>query len=770
MATRAALLIGNTTYQDGKLAKLKAPASDVRALKSVLEDPARGGFAVELLIDQPEQDIRRAVARFFTSARDRDDLTLFYFSGHGVIDDKRSLYLALKETDTTDTSSLLSSALPADLLRRQMDSCGSSRQIVVLDCCHSGAFVGSKAQLGESTPTKEALSPESGAGRAILTATDATQYAWEGNNPVGTELRSVFTACLIEGLQTGAADKDGDGWITVYDAYLYIRDRVRAVQTPLLWTFKQDGQLVLAQNASPVARRDLLDQDLVQDLRDERPMRRLAAVLGLETSARSDSPGVRLAALELLQKAASTDDSNRVQGESLRILKSLGVTVVAPPGSSGSTGGWDRSARQTRPGPATKPELVPQSKSPPAQPEPSTSPKRWSPPEPSETVAEPGPRPPRKPSPAPPGPASQPQRSVDSAASDLELQAQQPKVTTVKAVVPTSSGASLIGSPIRVPVENEPEREAVSVRSASVHRPVSVFRRIVLVAGGLLGLLLTILVPRLAGNRPRQDQQKTPAPAREAVKPSSPAPAEEPAKPSSPAPVAEPDKPSSPGPPSAQATSNTVPPPGPKKRAREDKSSEGIYYLNKGKLDSDALKGDTRNVLGGLIGNQTGEAYAAGGLGLVGTGNGTTGDGTIGLGNLGTIGRGAGSGSGYGRGSGSRRQGEPDVIPGQLKVDGSLNKEIVKRIIRRHLNEVKYCYEQEVPKKPDLGGRIMVQFTIAASGQVTASDLENSTLGNERVENCTLQAVRRWEFPKPLGGGTVTVSSPFVLTPAGTGD
>jgi len=100
-------------------------------------------------------------------------------------------------------------------------------------------------------------------------------------------------------------------------------------------------------------------------------------------------------------------------------------------------------------------------------------------------------------------------------------------------------------------------------------------------------------------------------------------------------------------------------------------------------------------------------------------------------------------------------------------VRGSLDKEIIRRIIRRHLNEVKYCYEQELAKKPALGGRIMVQFTIAASGQVIASTLQNSTVGDSRVENCTVQAVRRWEFPYPAGGGMVVVSYPFVLTPNG---
>jgi glyoxylase-like metal-dependent hydrolase (beta-lactamase superfamily II) len=98
-------------------------------------------------------------------------------------------------------------------------------------------------------------------------------------------------------------------------------------------------------------------------------------------------------------------------------------------------------------------------------------------------------------------------------------------------------------------------------------------------------------------------------------------------------------------------------------------------------------------------------------------------------------------------------------------VAGSLDKEIIRRIIRRHINEVKYCYEKQLIKKPDLFGRIMVQFTIAASGQVVASVLQSSTMGDASVENCTVQAVRRWEFPKPLGGGIVIVSYPFVLTP-----
>jgi TonB family protein len=208
----------------------------------------------------------------------------------------------------------------------------------------------------------------------------------------------------------------------------------------------------------------------------------------------------------------------------------------------------------------------------------------------------------------------------------------------------------------------------------------------------------------------------------------------------------------------------------------------GILQRNEGSHiasiygQASALGNDPENVLGGLIGNQIGEAYGVGGLGLVGTGRGGggTGEGTIGLGNLGTIGKGGGggSGSGYGRGAGGlggRRAHAPDVIPGTAQVRGSLDKEIIRRIIRRHINEVKFCYEQEAMKHQDLRGRVVVQFTIAATGQVVSSSVAQSTTNNGTVDQCIAGAVRRWEFPKPQGGGIVIVSYPFVLEMAGGG-
>jgi TonB family protein len=189
-----------------------------------------------------------------------------------------------------------------------------------------------------------------------------------------------------------------------------------------------------------------------------------------------------------------------------------------------------------------------------------------------------------------------------------------------------------------------------------------------------------------------------------------------------------------------------------------------------------ALGKDAEDVLGNLVGTQVGSAWGPGGLGAHGTGagGGGTGEATLGVGHLGTIGSGTGADGdgtgGYGHLAGvlhSRRPKVPEVLPGIASVRGTLDKEIIRRTIRRHINEIKFCYEQELTKRPNLSGRIMVQFAIAGTGQVISSVLQSSTIGNAQVENCAVQAVRRWSFPQPQGGGLVMVTYPFVLAPAG---
>ena len=187
-----------------------------------------------------------------------------------------------------------------------------------------------------------------------------------------------------------------------------------------------------------------------------------------------------------------------------------------------------------------------------------------------------------------------------------------------------------------------------------------------------------------------------------------------------------------------------------------------------------ALGHDEKSVLGNLIASRTGAAYAIGGLDVIGTGaGGGNGDGVLGVGQLGTIGtRGArGAVAGYGPGGPAdlprRPIHVPDYVVGQPVVRGALDKEIIRRIIRRHINEVKFCYEVELARNQNLGGRVAVNFTIMPTGQVAAALVQSTTMGNPRVESCLVGAVRRWEFPKPVGGGVVIATYPFSFMAAG---
>ncbi|MFW2389375.1 MAG: TonB family protein [Polyangiales bacterium] len=188
-----------------------------------------------------------------------------------------------------------------------------------------------------------------------------------------------------------------------------------------------------------------------------------------------------------------------------------------------------------------------------------------------------------------------------------------------------------------------------------------------------------------------------------------------------------------------------------------------------------ALGNDPTSALGAMTGNDIGQNFGFGGLGLRGTGRGGggLGQGTIGMGNFGTIGRGGGRGAGeggYGRGAGGfrgRSAGVPQVRSGGAEVRGSLSKEVIRRVVRRHINEVKFCYEQQLNARPDLSGRVTTRFLISPTGSVQSAMVASSSLRNEAVESCIVRAVRRWTFPAPDGGGVVVVNYPFLLDAAG---
>jgi hypothetical protein len=165
------------------------------------------------------------------------------------------------------------------------------------------------------------------------------------------------------------------------------------------------------------------------------------------------------------------------------------------------------------------------------------------------------------------------------------------------------------------------------------------------------------------------------------------------------------------------------------------------------------------------------EGYGIGGLGLVGNGRGGggTGQGTIGLGNSGLVARGGGGGGygyGYGAGAGAGFGGRGTRVPlvrqGKAEVQGSLDKDIIRRIVRAHIAELRSCYDAGLAKDPTLAGKLVLRFEIGADGKVTLVEIVDDQL-DATVSACVAKAVRRWAFPKSEGG--VVVTYPFEFAP-----
>jgi TonB family protein len=103
--------------------------------------------------------------------------------------------------------------------------------------------------------------------------------------------------------------------------------------------------------------------------------------------------------------------------------------------------------------------------------------------------------------------------------------------------------------------------------------------------------------------------------------------------------------------------------------------------------------------------------------------------------------------------------------PAKKPAEGNLSREEIEGVIRANLGQIKACYERSLQTNPNLKGRIMTSFEIAANGKVSRSEIANSTLNHQPTEQCVAQSIRRWQFPIPRGGGNVRVTYPFTLGP-----
>jgi YVTN family beta-propeller protein len=315
---RLALLVATYLYEDAGLRQLTAPGHDAEALAEVLRDPEIANFDVTILINEPHHVVGNAIGQFYRNRR-RDDLTLLYFTGHGLKDDQGRLYLAMTNTKRDD---LLFTGLSAQQIDEAMESCSSRQKVLVLDCCYSGAFPAGR--VSKAGGQVNALEKFQGKGRVVLTASDATQYSFEGNHITGEGTQSVFTRSLVKGLTTGEADLDGDGDISIDELYSYVHDRV-IEEMPQQRPKKQEnieGRIVVARNIHwnlPAYVHNAIESPVARD--------RLAVLEGLVHLHRVGNDLVRAEVINQTRRLIH-DDSKAVSTAAMKLMTTLNPDIA----------------------------------------------------------------------------------------------------------------------------------------------------------------------------------------------------------------------------------------------------------------------------------------------------------------------------------------------------------------------------------------------------------------------------------------------------------
>ncbi|RPH33030.1 MAG: caspase family protein [Bacteroidales bacterium] len=193
---KKALVIGINKYPS---APLSGCVNDAEAFASIIEKNGNGSpnYDVKLKTDVPTKgELKSLIIELF---KGKNETALFYFSGHGFINDIGG-YIVTPDYKRNDEG------VSMDEILAIANESKAENRVIVLDCCYSGAFGSPKITGDRSAHIAEGVS--------ILTASRDSETSLEING------HGVFTNLLLDALLGGAADLNGH--ITPGSVYAYI--------------------------------------------------------------------------------------------------------------------------------------------------------------------------------------------------------------------------------------------------------------------------------------------------------------------------------------------------------------------------------------------------------------------------------------------------------------------------------------------------------------------------------------------------------------------
>jgi hypothetical protein len=236
---RYGILIASSRFPNESLLEdLRCPENDVDGMNEVLSSEALGGFDETICLKNlPHHEVLLEVNQVLRKA-EKSDLILIYYSGHGKLNPANRLHLV---TTNTVVSALEATSIPVDTIKNYVDISSANKVVLILDCCFSGAVGDAFARSGVDDQLQLA---SGGRGTYIMTASTGVQVAMERES----DDHGIFTKHFIEGIRSGKADRDGDGWVTTDELYTYVHDHVLGdgFQEPMKWDLNVRGEMFIA--------------------------------------------------------------------------------------------------------------------------------------------------------------------------------------------------------------------------------------------------------------------------------------------------------------------------------------------------------------------------------------------------------------------------------------------------------------------------------------------------------------------------------------------
>jgi WD40 repeat protein len=231
------LVVGINDYLDATL-KLTYAVPDAKSLASALKEAGQGLYEDVIVIHVLDGDATAAkLDVIFTdlAAKVRPrDVFLFFAAGHGKTLDGRYYFIPQDMRYHTEQS-LVRDAIGQDRLQAWFARILAKKSVLMFDTCEAGS-------LTERTKTRGGLEQKTAlgrliqaTGRATLTASSATQEAYEGHGGHG-----VFTFSLLDAL--GRADTNGNGLVELTELIQHVDGLVPAI-TEKRWGAKQYPQM-----------------------------------------------------------------------------------------------------------------------------------------------------------------------------------------------------------------------------------------------------------------------------------------------------------------------------------------------------------------------------------------------------------------------------------------------------------------------------------------------------------------------------------------------